>query len=133
MKNVEVLKTMTLKNNKFLYFVAYKSFINGINYPITNPKSTIKYSFRKKLKQPITSNMSAPGPDRYNIPKTITEDGRYPQSKFVNSRAPKISTSTGSRFKSFDSNTKNPAPGHYNSVANLHEKGIYPISKHKNS
>ena len=77
--------------------------------------------------------MNAPAPGKYTIPASITQDGVYQQSKFLNSRAPKISTSHGSRFKSFDSNIKNPAPGHYNNMIGIDEKGIYSVSKFKNS
>lgn len=102
-------------------------------YPINEPKSNIKYSFRKKLKQPTTSNMKSPAPGRYTIPSAITDDGRYQQSKFVNSRAPVISTSHNGRFKSFDSNMNNPAPGFYNNQIGIHDKGVYSVSKYKNS
>ena len=102
-------------------------------YPISSTKSKISYSFRKKLNEPVTSNMSAPAPDRYEVPLSINKEGNYQQSKWINSRAPKISTTQGSRFKSFDTNIHNPAPGHYPAIAGLDKEGKYPISKYKNS
>ena len=77
--------------------------------------------------------MSAPAPDKYEVPVSITKDGVYQQSKWTNSRAPRISTTTGDKFKDFNTNIKNPAPGHYDAIAGLDNKGVYKISKHKNS
>ena len=46
--------------------------------------------------------MFAPAPNTYQIPETINAKGTYTNSKFINSKACRISQSAQSRFKSFD-------------------------------
>jgi len=94
-------------------------------YPIPSTKSRINYSFAKRLKPAVTTNQFAPAPNVYNIPESVNTDGKYAQSKFVNSKAPRISQSAQSRFKSFDSNQHTPAPGRYTDVDNINKVGSY--------
>lgn len=102
-------------------------------YPIGSTKSSIQYSFRRRLKPSLSSNAFAPAPNKYNVPESINQKGVYANSKFSNSRAPRISISAHSRFKSFDQCINNPAPGKYGMVDTINQKGIYNSSKFKNS
>ena len=102
-------------------------------YTLSDMKSNIRYSFRKKLKPESTTNMFSPAPNKYNIPEVLNTTGKYFPSKYCSSRAPTISHSDQSRFKSFETNKKNPAPGHYPIVDPMNGEGVYRLTKFKNS
>ena len=102
-------------------------------YPTTSTKSNIKFSFRKKWNPELTTNMFSPAPGKYNIPETLNGQGKYFSSKYQSSCAPRISASSTSRFKTFDTNRQNPAPGTYPQVDGLNSEGKYKLTKFKNS
>lgn len=102
-------------------------------YPIRSSKSQIGYSFRIRYKEP-TRDGDCPAPGKYDIPSTIQKEGIYANSKYINSRAPRLShTDAGNRFKSFDTTLTFPAPWHYDRVDEINLTGHYNSSKYKNS
>jgi hypothetical protein len=80
-------------------------------YPISDGKSNIAYSMKTRQPLAMPTHMSAPAPGKYDINPTITLTGKYAPSKYRNSGAPVISSSSQSRFKNFSTSTLNPAPG----------------------
>jgi len=100
-------------------------------YPLGSTKSRINYSFAIRPKPTLTSNHFAPGAGTYQLPESINSEGKYAISKYMNSKAPRISNSSQSRFQSFDA--KFPAPGKYPIVDGLNKEGLYNLSKFRNS
>jgi len=74
-------------------------------YPLGSTKSRINYSFAIRPKPTLTSNHFAPGAGTYQLPESINSEGKYAISKYMNSKAPRISNSSQSRFQSFDAST----------------------------
>lgn len=143
----EVPRTMTHKRTFSFGLGRSKVSLNGIvpskinrgdapgpgTYPIGSTKSRLQYSFAQRLKPALTTNLFAPAPDTYQIPETLNEKGLYNNSKYVNSKACRISNSAQSRFKSFDTTINFPAPDRYKAIDTINNKGGYTQSKFRNS
>jgi len=101
-------------------------------YPYNNCKSTIAFSFRKKLAPHLTTDMFSPAPNKYQIPESINAEGKYFSSKYASSKAPGLKQSE-LRFKSEHPNRKTPAPGSYPTVDLMNTTGVYKLTKFRNS
>lgn len=102
-------------------------------YPIADQKSNIAFSMKTRPPLAVPTHMSAPAPGKYDINPTITLKGVYAPSKYLNSKAPIISSSSQSRFKNFSTSHLNPAPGKYPVVDAINTSGVYKLTKFKNS
>jgi len=95
-------------------------------------KLTLSYSFRPRTEvEALTSPKFVPGPGAYPVFTATSPTGRYPISKFNNSKAAMFSPSRSRRF--YELKPGFPGPGTYTPTASIRDDGSYFVSKFKSS